>query len=134
MVAFKPAQLPSLQVLRVPERQLYHPVSPIELMELISNVILSNLSSIAGAEAVYIDTLGTFNPALLGSLLSHYSTDTSILDRIHLMTAFSMADLLDACEKIKNSISEGSPIQFIVIDTITNPLSLELNKGQLQGT
>jgi RecA/RadA recombinase len=103
------------------------------LMQLLSNIILSRLGSTPDVEAVYIDTLGTYNPALLQSLLPRHSTDDTILNRIHLMTAFDMIGLIEACETIKQSLSRFVPIEILVIDTIANPLSLLMNKGQLQG-
>ena len=98
-----------------------------------SNVILSRLGSSTAVQAVYIDTLGTYNPSLLQSLLPRYSTDSTILNRIHLMTAFDMISLIEACNRIKRSLSENAPIELLVIDTIANPLSILMNKGQLQG-
>ena len=56
-----------------------------------------------------------------------------ILDRIRLVTALDMITLIEACETIKQSLSELVPIQLLVIDTIANPISLLMNKGQLQG-
>jgi len=49
------------------------------------------------------------------------------------MTAFDMITLIEACESIKHSLSQSVPIELIVIDTIANPISLLMNKGQLQG-
>lgn len=84
--------------------------------------------------AVYIDTLGTFNPSLLQSLLSQYATSSSeTLDRIHLMTALDMVTLIESCESVRRSLEELVPIDILVIDTIANPLSILMNKGQLQG-
>jgi RecA/RadA recombinase len=85
-------------------------------------------------EAVYIDTLGTYNPSLLQSLSAQYPSDDNVLDRIHLMRAFDMVTLIEACESIKASLSHLVPIELLVIDTIANPISLLMNKGQLQGT
>jgi hypothetical protein len=51
------------------------------------------------------------------------------------MTAFDMISLIETCEKIKSSLAEGNTsISVLVIDTIANPISLLMNKGQLQGT
>jgi hypothetical protein len=49
------------------------------------------------------------------------------------MRAFDMVSLIEACEKIKESLSQLVPIELLVIDTIANPISLVMNKGQLQG-
>ena len=56
-----------------------------------------------------------------------------MLDRIHLMTALDMVSLVEACETIKESVTQRVPIELLVIDTISNPISLLMNKGQLQG-
>jgi hypothetical protein len=83
---------------------------------------------------VYIDTLGTYNPSLLQSLLARYpSSITAVLDRIHLMTALDMIGLIEACEAVKQSLSQLVPIELLVIDTIASPILLLMNKGQLQG-
>jgi len=83
---------------------------------------------------VYIDTLGTYNPSLLQSLLAHHPSPRSdVLDRINLMTALDMFSLIDACESVKKSLMNRVPIEILVIDTIANPLSLLMNKGQIQG-
>jgi len=102
-------------------------------IKLLSNIIVSRLASTPNVQAVYIDTLGTYNPALLQSLLPD-SSDPSVLDRIHLMTALNMVSLVEACEQIKQSLSQMVPIELLVIDTISSPVSLVMNKGQLQGT
>lgn len=92
------------------------------------------MSSKTNVRAVYIDTLGTYNPSLLQSLLAGYpSSDPALLDRIHLMTAFDIVSLIDACETVKKSLSDLIPIELLVIDTIAHPISLLMNKGQLQG-
>ena len=49
------------------------------------------------------------------------------------MKAFDMVSLIETCEKIKLSLEEGIKISILVIDTIANPISLLMNKGQLQG-
>src|SRR5438046_6385918 len=49
------------------------------------------------------------------------------------MTALDMVSLVEACDTIKKSLSELVPIELLVIDTIANPISLLMNKGQLQG-
>ena len=104
------------------------------LRQLLSNIILSRLSTTPDVRAVYIDTLGTLNPSILQALLSRYpDASPSILDRIHLVTALDMVSLVDSCESIKKSLTELVPIEMLVIDTIANPLSLLMNKGQLQG-
>jgi RecA/RadA recombinase len=104
------------------------------LTQLLSNIILSRLSTTPSVEAVYIDTLGTYSPSLPQSLLQHYpSAEPSLLDRMRLMRAFDMVSLIEACEKIKESLSQLVPIELLVIDTIANPISLLMNKGQLQG-
>ena len=103
-------------------------------MKLLSNIVLSHLVEESEAEAVYIDTLGTYNPNLLLSLLTRYEADKDILERIHLMTAFDMISLIETCEKIKATLEErNKSIRILVIDTIANPISLLMNKGQLQG-
>ena len=43
-----------------------------------------------------------------------------------------MVSLIEACENIKQALSE-LPIELLVIDTISNPISLLMNKGQMQG-
>ena len=92
------------------------------------------MSSTPEIEAVYIDTLGTYNPSLLQSLLPRYpEADPTILERIHLMTAFDMISLVEVSDTIKKSLLQGAPIELLVIDTIANPISLIMNKGQLQG-
>jgi len=104
------------------------------LRQLLSNIILSRLSTTPDVRAVYVDTLGTFNPSILQSLLSRYpDASPTILDRIHLVTALDMVSLVDSCESIKKSLTELVPIEMLVVDTIANPLSLLMNKGQLQG-
>jgi hypothetical protein len=50
------------------------------------------------------------------------------------MTAFDIVSLIEACEIVKKSLSELIPIELLVIDTIADPISLLMNKGQLQGT
>jgi hypothetical protein len=125
---------PNSRVLPILAKQLYSCYEPNSLIQLLSNIILSRLSSAPTGEAVYIDTLGTYNPSLLESLLPRHSTDGAILSRIRLMPAFDMISLIEACENIKQSLSQLVPIELLVIDTIANPLSLLMNKGQLQGT
>jgi hypothetical protein len=49
------------------------------------------------------------------------------------MRAFDMVSVIEACEKIKLSLSQLVPIELLVIDTIANPISLLMNKGRLQG-
>ena len=50
------------------------------------------------------------------------------------MTALNMVTLVEACEQVKQSLSQKVPIELLVIDTISSPISLVMNKGQLQGT
>ena len=86
------------------------------------------------AQAVYIDTLGTYSPSLPQSLLPpNPPSDLAILDRINLMTALDMVTLIEACQTIGRSLSRLIPIELLIIDTIANPISLVINKGQLQG-
>ena len=104
------------------------------MTQLLSNIILSRLTTTPNVEAVYIDTLGTYSPSLPQSLLHHYpSAEPTLLNRMRLMRAFDMVNLIEACEKIKESLSQLVPIELLVIDTIANPISLLMNKGQLQG-
>lgn len=49
------------------------------------------------------------------------------------MTALDMVTLIESCESVKKSLTELVPIEILVIDTIANPLSILMNKGQLQG-
>ena len=49
------------------------------------------------------------------------------------MRALDMVSLIEACENIKQALSKLFPIELLVIDTISNPISLLMNKGQLQG-
>ena len=44
-----------------------------------------------------------------------------------------MVELIESCEKVKESLSQRIPIELLVIDTVTNPLSLVMNKGQWEG-
>ena len=100
-----------------------------------SHIILSRLSSTPDVQAVYIDTLGTFNASLLRNLLPKYSTsETRVLDRVHLMRALDMITLIEACESIKRSLADSLPIELLIIDTIANPISLVMSKGQVHGT
>ena len=102
------------------------------VIKLLSNILVSRLASAPDVHAVYIDTLGTYNPSLFQSLLPT-SSDPAVLDRIHLMTALNMVTLVEACEQIKQSLSQMVPIELLVIDTISSPVSLVMNKGQLHG-
>ena len=126
--------LPNSRGPQIPAKQSYLPLTLCILRQLLSNIILSRLSTTPDVRAVYIDTLGTLNPSILQALLSRYpDASPSILDRIHLVTALDMVSLVDSCESIKKSLTELVPIEMLVIDTIANPLSLLMNKGQLQG-
>jgi hypothetical protein len=49
------------------------------------------------------------------------------------MKAFDMVSLTETCEKIKESLEGGKEISMVIMDTIANPISLLMNKGQLQG-
>jgi RecA/RadA recombinase len=100
-----------------------------------SHIILSRLRSTPEAQAVYIDTLGTFNASLLRNLLPSYSTsETAILDRIHLMRTLDIVTLIEACENVKQSLADSLPIELLIIDTIANPISLIMSKGHVHGT
>jgi hypothetical protein len=83
---------------------------------------------------MYIDTLGTYNPSLFESLLAEGpSSDPAVLERVRLVTVFDIFSLIDACKALETSLSNRAPIRFLVIDTMASPISLLMNKGQLQG-
>ena len=93
--------------------------------------MMSRLISVPVIEAVYIDTLGTYDPSHLQSLMR--TDDISVLERIHIITAFDMVNLFEACETVKQYLNQLVPIEILIIDTIANPMSALMNKGQPQG-
>jgi len=65
--------------------------------------------------------------------VKRYPGAENVLERIHLMHAFDMVTLVEACESIQRSLSERVPIELVVIDTVANPISLLMNRGQIEG-
>jgi hypothetical protein len=117
----------------------------------------------------WIDSLGTFSPALLAEIVAQRlkeggdkeTTVESVLDRVQIMRVFDMHGVIEALDELKQSHasrrrvvqdSEGEEsddddvevqkdegdadfggVRMLVVDTINQPVSALMNKGQLQG-
>ena len=68
-------------------------------------------------DAVIIDTIGTFNPRMLNDL------QTGMEDRIHIIRTMTIYGVIDA-------VRESTRAGIILIDNITNPLSLVMQYGK----
>ncbi|BFZ63816.1 hypothetical protein YB2330_004948 [Saitoella coloradoensis] len=117
---------------------------------LLATHILTHLTS----SVAYIDTQGTLDPARLANIIQHRLhahqlqlehpnpnlTMDGLLDRVKIMRAFDILGILSAIEEIRSSntsspqdAAETKVVDFLIIDTISTPLSLALTKSQAAG-
>ncbi|CCJ28880.1 unnamed protein product [Pneumocystis jirovecii] len=102
------------------------------------SVVSSYLLSYANARALWIDTSGTFSVQRLIDIAQDNGYQSSFLERVGIVRAFDIWGIIDGVNEfqylVNKSMNSDDLIPgVIVIDNITNPLSLLMQREQIKG-
>lgn len=86
----------------------------------------------------HFKTNRTFSPAVLSALIKERGGDSSMLDRIVIVPCLDIIGVVEAIQGVmasyrKDTLEEHDKIGMVLIDNITNPISMLMQNGRSQG-